>query len=564
MTEESNNDKNIIYQLSPELLTEIFGNLNINDLFGCALVNRKWSANAMRILWKCPIQLATFPLKNSKSPQEKLCSIISTMAKCLSVEVKNKLSNYGIFIDEIKNQNLPMFDYCLFMEKLNFVMIFKATFFWLNSLVKKGCVTGIFFHHLIFQEICNLVVIKSNIINNQQRDSSKMPEAKIILSAYNPRQMLQGETCNRNYKVSDFPLPSHLPLMTQTLSRLERVTLSTCMQPRFIKELNNICRNILDMSIHCGCHDDQHLADFINNQRKLQKIVMFSLKSDTRLHKIADAIKNKLEQLSSLNISVGQVPLEIFSNKQCDCLIELHLIDCDQPLAKPSDWNQFLCNNTSFKKLKKLELQCNIRNLEKLGIFLQKVPSLRELILIRNYPEEQVSIDKLFRNIANYSSNLIQLELTAPEFTESLEVILQSCKKLEYLNLKDDCGQSNDLNERFSLLAQHFPISLKKFGVEFDLNVSKEKVEKFLNNCFNIGIRKLSLGVYFEEFSSEYEIIMKRHVRMGTLNNEFYGFWLKEQNESTFEEYINTANLEKDHWFDFIRESQTLGFSVTQ
>ena len=155
--------------------------------------------------------------------------------------------------------------------------------------------------------------------------------------------------------------------------------------------------------------------------------------------------------------------------------------------------------------------------------------------MIRNDPEERISIDELFRNIAKYSSNLIQLELTVPEFTESLEVILRSCKKLEYLYLRDACSQSNDLNERFSLLAQHFPISLKKFGVEFELNVSKEKVDEFLNNCFNIGIRKLSLGFYFEEFSSEHEIITKRHVQLGTLSNEFYEYWLKEQKEFIFE-----------------------------
>jgi hypothetical protein len=52
--------------------------------------------------------------------------------------------------------------------------------------------------------------------------------------------MLQGEICNRDYKEADFPLPSHLPLMTQTLSRLERVTLNTCIQPRFIQELDDI------------------------------------------------------------------------------------------------------------------------------------------------------------------------------------------------------------------------------------------------------------------------------------------------------------------------------------
>ena len=85
----------------------------------------------------------TLHLKNSKPPQEKLCSIISTIVKCLSVEVKNKLrNNYGIIIDEIKKQSLPMYDYCLFIEKVNFVMMFKATFFWLNSLAEKGRVTG--------------------------------------------------------------------------------------------------------------------------------------------------------------------------------------------------------------------------------------------------------------------------------------------------------------------------------------------------------------------------------------------------------------------------------------
>ncbi|CAB4408722.1 unnamed protein product [Rhizophagus irregularis] len=550
----------IIQQFSPELLTEIFGNLYINDLLVCALVNRKWSANAMRILWKCPIQLATFPLKNTKSPQEKLCSIISTIVKCLSIEVKNKLRNvYGIIIDETKNESVPMFDYCLFMEKLNFVIMFKATLFWLNSM---GCVTGLIYHHIIFQEICNLVIIKSNILNNQQRDTNKMTEAKIVLSAYNPKQMLEGEICNRNYKESDFPLPSHLPLMTQTLSRLERVTLNTCIQPRFIYDLNNICRNVLDISIHCGCNDDQHLADFINNQEKLQKIVLFSFKSDIRLEKISKAIKNKLEQLLSLNISAGQVPLEIFNNKQCNQLIELHLVDCDQSLTKLSDWNQFLCcNDTSFKNLKKLELQCNIKNLEKIGTFLQKVSSsLRKLILIRNNPEDQILIDKFYKNVAKYSSNLIQLDLTIPEFIESLIIILPSCKKLEYLNLRDPCNQPNDLNERFPLIGKYFPLSLKKFGVEFDLNVSKENIEEFLNNCFNIGIRKLSLGFYFMDFTLDHEIIMRRHVQLGTLSSEFYEYWIKEQKEviiegnMIYDENLTVQDKEKDYWFDFIRE----------
>jgi hypothetical protein len=71
--------------------------------------------------------------------------------------------------------------------------------------------------------------------------------------------------------------------------------------------------------------------------------------------------------------------------------------------------------------------------------------------------------------------------------------------------------------------------------VEFDLNVSKEQVEELLNNCFKIGIRKLSLGFYFEEFPPEYEIVMKRHVQLGTLSSEFYECWLKEQKEFMFE-----------------------------
>ncbi|CAB5295848.1 unnamed protein product [Rhizophagus irregularis] len=503
-----------------ELLSEIFENLQIPELFKCILVNKKWSANAIRILWKNPIEFINLNLINSKLSKDKsYLNIISTMIKCLPFEIKIKIRTYGINFDELKEESQPMFDYCSLIKKISFDMILNAINILFNSLVEKSIIKDQTCHYIVFQEICNHLVDKCVISNN--RDKKINP--KFILNAYNPKQI---GSCNK--RGSNFPLPSQLPQMKKSLSKLEKFNLNTCIQPRFIQELDNICKNILSIGIYCGCCDEHYLAEFIKNQMNLREIYVMSM-NNFHLIKISEAIKIKLEQLTSLTISTGQISLNIFNNKRCDQLIELSIYNfCDQ-LADIDEWNNFFrYNSIRFKNLKNLEIQCNIKNFKYMGIFLNELSSLQKLELAWSEDEEdnQDLIDELFRNIAKYCSNLIQLELSTPKFTQSLEIILQLCKKLEYLNLLNT-NKSNDLNEKILLLGNYFPISLKKFGVQFYLNISKEKLEEFLNNCFMNGIRNLSLGFYIEEFSNDYEIIMMKYVKLGTLNNEFFKSWLE-------------------------------------
>jgi hypothetical protein len=361
-------------------------------------------------------------------------------------------------------------------------------------------------------------LVNKCVSNN--RDKKINP--KFILNAYNPKQI---GSCNK--RGTNFPLPSQLPEMKKSLSKLEKFNLNTCIQPRFIQELDDICKNIKSIGIYCGCCDEHYLAEFIKNQLNLQEIYIMSM-NNFHLIKISESIRNKLEQLSSLTISTGQISLNIFNNKSCDQLIELSILNfCDQ-LANIDEWNKFFRYNTnSFKNLKNLELHCNIRNFKYIGFFLNELLSLQKLELAWSEDDDnQDLVNELFQNISKYCSNLIQLELSTPKLTQSLEIILQSCNKLEYLNLLNT-NKSNDLNEKIFLLGQNFPLSLKKFGVQFYLKISKEILEEFLNNCFMNGIRNLSLGFYIEEFSNDYEIIMMKYVKLGTLNNEFFKSWLE-------------------------------------
>uniref|UniRef100_U9TW14 Uncharacterized protein n=1 Tax=Rhizophagus irregularis (strain DAOM 181602 / DAOM 197198 / MUCL 43194) TaxID=747089 RepID=U9TW14_RHIID len=177
----------------------------------------------------------------------------------------------------------------------------------------------------------SLYLDKCVISNN--RDKKINP--KFILNAYNPKQI---GSCNK--RGSNFPLPSQLPQMKKSLSKLEKFNLNTCIQPRFIQELDNICKNILSIGIYCGCCDEHYLAEFIKNQMNLREIYVMSM-NNFHLIKISEAIKIKLEQLTSLTISTGQISLNIFNNKRCDQLIELSIYNfCDQ-LADIDEWNNF-------------------------------------------------------------------------------------------------------------------------------------------------------------------------------------------------------------------------------
>src|SRR6266536_1267913 len=143
MTKENNyKGENIvdISQLTSELLTEIFENLQISELFKCVLVNKKWSANAARILWRNPIESVNLNLNlaNPKLPKDESClNIISTMMKCLPFEVKSKIRAHGVNLDELKDESQPMFDYCSLVKKITFDMILNAINILFNSLVEK-------------------------------------------------------------------------------------------------------------------------------------------------------------------------------------------------------------------------------------------------------------------------------------------------------------------------------------------------------------------------------------------------------------------------------------------
>lgn len=126
-----------------ELLSEIFENLQIPELFKCILVNKKWSANAIRILWRNPIEFINLNLINSKLSKDKsYLNIISTMIKCLPFEIKIKISSYRINFDELKEESQPMFDYCSLIKKISFDMILNATNILFNSLVEKSIIKG--------------------------------------------------------------------------------------------------------------------------------------------------------------------------------------------------------------------------------------------------------------------------------------------------------------------------------------------------------------------------------------------------------------------------------------
>jgi hypothetical protein len=150
--------ENEISSFSSELLSEIFENLQIPELFKCILVNKKWSANAVRILWRNPIEFINLNLKLSKD--KSYLNIISTMIKCLPIEVKINIRTHGINFDELKEESQPIYDYCSLIKKVPFDIILNAINILFNSLVEKSIIKG---KNYLFIKRSNINILNINI-----------------------------------------------------------------------------------------------------------------------------------------------------------------------------------------------------------------------------------------------------------------------------------------------------------------------------------------------------------------------------------------------------------------
>src|SRR3954453_510216 len=83
-------------KLLTETLTQILSELELDDLFSCALVNREWCQIAVPILWSDPWKKFDCTLID-----DKYILLISTYISCLSEDDRNILNLSGVLSSDL-------------------------------------------------------------------------------------------------------------------------------------------------------------------------------------------------------------------------------------------------------------------------------------------------------------------------------------------------------------------------------------------------------------------------------------------------------------------------------
>src|SRR6266496_1750310 len=104
-------------KLLTETLNQIFNELELDELFSCILVNRKWCQIAIPILWSDPWKnIDTYiAFSYNYGNIKKYVLLISTYISCLSEDDRNIILN----LSDIPSSNLltrPFFDYPIFLR----------------------------------------------------------------------------------------------------------------------------------------------------------------------------------------------------------------------------------------------------------------------------------------------------------------------------------------------------------------------------------------------------------------------------------------------------------------
>src|SRR6266540_2939111 len=270
-------------RLPIECWEEIFKNLDIYDthtLHTAILINRTSCGAGINILWSNPFENSELSKNGYK--------LLDIYLSYLSQESKDKLLGLSIKIDKIPTKK-TLFPYASLLRTFHLPCMDRMISKWLeenddtliedpdliNNLTKKIST--------IMKELTILFFSQSNI------EKIYINKSKFIPGIYWPS--MDTDTEEYNKYDNDYALdqaqtgPYHwdsflislarLPNVQNGLSRLRLLHCDGCLPSEFFFGLAEICHDIREIEIECGCYESAGLNYLVKVQRK--GLVSFSL-----------------------------------------------------------------------------------------------------------------------------------------------------------------------------------------------------------------------------------------------------------------------------------------------
>ncbi|GES82005.1 hypothetical protein GLOIN_2v1631688 [Rhizophagus clarus] len=316
-------------QLPSDVLQNIFQNIygyrgsyrsdkNLNSLYSCLLVNKKWSENVVPILWSAVF----YPIQTIRT------EVITTYLSCLSTE-KRKILRDQAGINIPVQYDRTRFQYATYLTELNFDKFLKAIFLWSKKYRKPYRVTKR--NELIVQYLLELF-------------STNCAKIKYLAMNSVPNYLLNDEYFD-NLNTIDFKFLTE-PNIRNCLSNVKELRLEwdALALDGFLSAIGYTCRSLEVIDANFA-HDPgfsnlfinkqqaEELSLLISSQSNLQKFILQDYRYFT--HFFINSLYTQTHSLKAVEFYsvdfLGCVSFEVLKN--CSLITHITFEDCENITA---------------------------------------------------------------------------------------------------------------------------------------------------------------------------------------------------------------------------------------
>jgi hypothetical protein len=547
-------------KLSIDILSMIFEELEkeISTLYSCILVNREWCQIGIPILWKNPwkifneinwmncdkyedaeirykilfrnfLMLMTkeqkdflklngieFLLENSTMRLKKTVNIVnSNVLSNDNYQIGKYSTSESLIIDRYKTTNVdsnnnnnnlsssqtqkPLFNYASFCKiidsgKINFMVYHSIKDNNLNHLSD-------YHEYLVEQEILKL------LINN----TSKL-KCLII--------------CYKSHPIALYP-NSYI-----SLSQLSELHCNTSIESTVFYGLSQLCRNIEKLIIEGYNDENEGLITFIKQQINLRKVKFYEDDDEPyaqgKCSRIGCALATKVSSIKELDIGKTAItfPPALLEDFQDNLTIFKFGINYDTIDAALADDLENVLRNISIPNLQQLIIYNSCPPFDIVAKIVEKSKGDIRKISIGDYDSDEDD-DILISTIAKNCPKLEYLMIWVGENLKELTGLFKECKQLKGLVLQSiwTIILKRNVDELLELIYDSASKQLRKFKMIGDWEISKDVLEKFLDNWKKQERKSLDLYITKSlicKGKNYYDDIISKYKEMGVIRNFGY------------------------------------------
>jgi hypothetical protein len=478
---------------------------DLNTLYSCILVNRRFCRIFIPILWKNPFKFIT--------KENKLLEIFNTIIHCFELRDKQRLIHERLIkIKDLPTTSKAYFKYHNFIKEFELNPIQKGMRLWTTKYTAKTRANGTPSPN----RVKNSVVILNQLIGKLLFNEENQFDSINIFYT----DLLSGP--NTLFNICDFNnhKKSLIKVNKLTLSFFHRNTTSDLLHyiTNNILSLQNVLSpNIQHLQISIDTTKNHslftfNLINFIKSQNNLKSLLIspFCKKGDFNSYFIPlfDALKNHSNSLTFLklkyfSISTNQL-LSILK-----LLPNLITLEFDLIFERGSDINishEILNLSTSlFKNLKHLDyLYCDILNLQSdstNSLFKQILLSSSDNLISLKIKDIYCPIIKDVQQLSNLNLSNFHLVFTRDFKLEDLIILLKNLHHLIHLKLSTSSSSSSSclLQQLKKLSSNSSILSTLSNSIISNSSISSDDIFKLFSQSFPPSLKILEIDFLFSE-----------------------------------------------------------------